>query len=80
MSTSQVNMSGRAATPLRVILRSPGWPGWAVATFGARLPVAMAPLALVFAGRALSDGYLLSGLLVGAHTIGEAVAAPAAGR
>ncbi|WP_431915726.1 MFS transporter [Micromonospora wenchangensis] len=79
MATSQVDRSGREGAPLRAVLRSPGWVGWAVATFGARLPVAMAPLALVFAGRALSDGYLLSGLLVGAHTIGEAVAAPAAG-
>ncbi|MEU4249948.1 MFS transporter [Amycolatopsis sp. NPDC026612] len=63
----------------RDIVSSRGWPAWAVATIGSRLPVAMAPLALVLVGHEASGGYAFGGLLVVAHTLGEACAAPVAG-
>jgi hypothetical protein len=61
------------------VMRTPRWRWWASCTVGARLPVAMAPLGLVFAGHQVSGGYALGGVLVAAHTIGEAVVAPVAG-
>ncbi|SMD20155.1 MFS transporter [Kibdelosporangium aridum] len=63
----------------RGVVTTPGWLSWAVATFGARLPVAMAPLALVLVGHAATGGYVFGGLLVAAHTLGEALAAPITG-
>lgn len=50
-----------------------------MATFSARLPVAMAPLALVLAGHEATGSYVFGGLLVAAHTLGEATAAPVTG-
>lgn len=64
----------------REIAARPGWRAWALSTLCARLPVAMAPLALVLAGREAGGGYALGGLLVMAHTLGEAIAAPWTGR
>jgi MFS family permease len=49
---------------------------WAVVAIGARMPVAMAPLALVFLTRERPGGYPLGAALAAAYVIGEIVGAP----
>jgi hypothetical protein len=46
---------------------------WALVAIGARLPVAMTPLALVFLVRHRSGGYALGAVLAAAYVIGEVV-------
>lgn len=52
---------------------------WAGTAVGARMPVAMAPLALVFLVRERPGGYSLGALLAASYVIGEIVAAPVLG-
>ena len=48
---------------------------WALVAIGARLPVAMAPLALVFLVRERHGGYALGAGLAAAYVIGEVAGA-----
>lgn len=52
---------------------------WACTAVGARMPVAMAPLALVFLVRERPGGYALGAVLAAAYVIGEIVGAPVLG-
>jgi hypothetical protein len=52
---------------------------WALVAVGARLPVAMAPLALVFLMRARPGGFALGAGLAAAYVIGEVVGAATLG-
>ncbi|MER6556594.1 MFS transporter [Streptomyces sp. NPDC001027] len=52
---------------------------WACTAVGARMPVAMAPLALVFLVRERPGGYSLGAALAAAYVIGEIVGAPVLG-
>jgi hypothetical protein len=52
---------------------------WALVAFGARLPVAMTPLALVFLVRHRPGGYALGAGLAAAYVIGEVVGAAVLG-
>ncbi|MGW7544519.1 MFS transporter [Streptomyces sp. NPDC054770] len=52
---------------------------WAGTAVGARMPVAMAPLALVFLVRERPGGYSLGALLAAAYVIGEIAGAPVLG-
>lgn len=52
---------------------------WSCTTVGARLPVAMAPLALVFLVRERPGGYSLGAILAAAYVIGEIIGAPVLG-
>lgn len=52
---------------------------WACTAVGARMPVAMAPLALVFLMRERPGGYSLGAVLAAAFVIGEIVGAPVLG-
>ncbi|WP_241266743.1 MFS transporter [Streptomyces scabichelini] len=52
---------------------------WTVVAIGARMPVAMAPLALVFLVRERPGGYTLGAILAAAYVIGEIVGAPLLG-
>lgn len=52
---------------------------WCAVTAAGRLPVAMAPLALVFLVRERPGGYSLGAALAAAYVIGEIVAAPVLG-
>lgn len=52
---------------------------WAVTAIGARMPVAMAPLALVFLARDRPGGYTLGATLAAVYVIGEIVGAPVLG-
>ncbi|MCX4762971.1 MFS transporter [Streptomyces sp. NBC_01275] len=52
---------------------------WACTTVGARMPVAMAPLALVFLVRERPGGYSLGAMIAAAYVIGEIVGAPVLG-
>lgn len=52
---------------------------WALVTIGARLPVAMAPLALVFLVRERPGGYALGAGLAAAYVIGEVAGAAVLG-
>ncbi|MGW0631116.1 MFS transporter [Streptomyces sp. NPDC002758] len=52
---------------------------WACVAIGARMPVAMAPLALVFLVRERPGGYSLGAALAAAYVIGEIVGAPVLG-
>ncbi|MFG2501806.1 MFS transporter [Streptomyces sp. NPDC048441] len=53
--------------------------GWATVAVGARMPVAMAPLALVFLVREQPGGYTLGAILAAAYVVGEIVGAPLLG-
>lgn len=52
---------------------------WACTSIGARVPVAMAPLALVFLVRERPGGYALGAALAAAFVIGEMIGAPLVG-
>ncbi|KOX03542.1 hypothetical protein [Streptomyces sp. NRRL B-3648] len=52
---------------------------WALVAVGARMPVAMAPLALVFLVRERPGGYSLGAALAAAYVVGEIVGAPVLG-
>lgn len=52
---------------------------WSCTTVGARMPVAMAPLAMVFLVRERSGGYSLGAILAAAYVIGEITGAPVLG-
>ncbi|MEU7556933.1 MFS transporter [Streptomyces eurythermus] len=52
---------------------------WALVAVGARMPVAMAPLALVFLARERPGGYALGAALAAAYVVGEIVGAPVLG-
>lgn len=52
---------------------------WSGTALGARLPVAMAPLALVFLVRDRPGGYALGAALAAAYVVGEIVGAPLLG-
>ncbi|MGW6417664.1 MFS transporter [Streptomyces sp. NPDC055055] len=52
---------------------------WSAVTVTGRLPVAMAPLALVFLVRERPGGYTLGAVLAAAYVLGEIVAAPVLG-
>lgn len=52
---------------------------WACTAVGARMPVAMAPLALVFLVRERPGGYTLGAVLAAAYVAGEIVGAPVLG-
>ncbi|MES5821784.1 MFS transporter [Streptomyces sp. RG80] len=52
---------------------------WAGTAVGSRMPVAMAPLALVFLVRERPGGYTLGAALAAAYVIGEIVGAPVLG-
>ncbi|MDX2819912.1 MFS transporter [Streptomyces ipomoeae] len=52
---------------------------WSCTTVGARMPVAMAPLALVFLVRESPGGYSLGAILAAAYVIGEIIGAPVLG-
>ncbi|MET9676043.1 MFS transporter [Streptomyces sp. NPDC006482] len=59
--------------PVRPVL------AWSAVTVAGRLPIAMAPLALVFLVRERPGGYTLGAALAAAYVIGEIVAAPVLG-
>ncbi|MDX3385194.1 MFS transporter [Streptomyces niveiscabiei] len=52
---------------------------WSAVSVGARMPVAMAPLALVFLARERPGGYTLGAVLAAAFVLGEIVGAPVLG-
>ncbi|MEE1755758.1 MFS transporter [Streptomyces sp. SP18CS02] len=52
---------------------------WGAVAVGARLPVAMAPLALVFMVRERPGGYTLGALLAAVYVLGEILGAPVLG-
>ncbi|MFJ9629114.1 MFS transporter [Streptomyces sp. NPDC091280] len=52
---------------------------WACTAVGARMPVAMAPLALVFLVRERPGGYSLGAIIAAAYVLGEIVGAPVLG-
>ncbi|WP_051717351.1 hypothetical protein [Streptomyces sp. NRRL F-5727] len=52
---------------------------WCAVTTAARMPVAMAPLALVFLVRERPGGYSLGAVLAAVYVVGEIVAAPVLG-
>ncbi|QVJ00757.1 hypothetical protein KGD82_19895 [Nocardiopsis eucommiae] len=62
------------------VLRTPGLTVWAMVLVLQRVPVAMAPLALVYLGYAVTGSFLVGGLLVSAHALAEAAAAGWMGR
>ncbi|MGW0831786.1 MFS transporter [Streptomyces prunicolor] len=63
----------------RELLARPGVRPWLLVTLAAKLPVAMAPLALVFLVRESAGGYTLGAVLGGAYVVGEVVGAPLLG-
>ncbi|MET8370602.1 MFS transporter [Micromonospora profundi] len=62
------------------VLRSPGMAAWFAAVVCQRLPIAMAPLALVLLGREVTGSFSVGALLAGAFALAEAAAAGVMGR
>ncbi|GHD37251.1 MFS transporter [Nocardiopsis kunsanensis] len=62
------------------VLRTPGVPLWAFVMVCQRLPVAMAPLALVYLGYEITGSFAAGALLAGGHALAEALFAPWLGR
>ncbi|MDF3302113.1 MFS transporter [Streptomyces tropicalis] len=80
-TTQQTQTEPGEAPPVgyRALLTRPGVRPWLLVTLAAKLPVAMAPLALVFLVRATPGGYTLGAVLGGAYVVGEVVGAPVLG-
>ncbi|MET0136389.1 MAG: MFS transporter [Kibdelosporangium sp.] len=72
-------MRERESGDYLAVVRIPQWKYWAASTAGARLSVAMTPLALALAGYYVSGGVLVAGVLMAAHTFGEVAGASATG-
>lgn len=64
----------------RQLAAMPAWRRWVAAVTGSRIPVAMAPLALVYLGHAATGSFAVGSLMAGVYAIAEAVCAPGAGR
>ncbi|RCV52886.1 hypothetical protein DEF24_21315 [Marinitenerispora sediminis] len=62
------------------VLRTPGLPVWTLVLLCQRLPVAMAPLALVYLGREVTGSFAAGALLAGGHALAEAACASWLGR
>ncbi|PAU75546.1 hypothetical protein CK498_16595 [Halomonas salipaludis] len=62
------------------VLRTPGVPLWAFVLVCQRLPVTMAPLALVYLGHEITGSFAAGALLAGGHALAEALFAPWLGR
>jgi hypothetical protein len=77
--TAQSVQDSGMRTYLRVA-RIPAMRAWLVAVLCQRLPIAMAPLALVYLGRAVAGSYSAGALLAGVFAFAEAAAAAAMGR
>jgi hypothetical protein len=72
---------GDARAPsYRGLIVLPQWRRWTCAAGASRLPVAMAPLALVFLGQAATGSFATGSIMASAFTFSEAFAAPACGR
>jgi hypothetical protein len=69
-----VRTEGYAAVSYRQLATRP-MVNWALVAIGARLPVAMAPLALVFLVRDRPGGYVLGAALAAAYVLGEVAGA-----
>ncbi|SCE42970.1 Predicted arabinose efflux permease, MFS family [Streptomyces sp. SolWspMP-5a-2] len=81
-SLPSLRMTGKQSDPkpsFRAVLALPGHKTWYAASALIRLPVVMAPLALVFLGHA-THSFAAGGLLAATHAIGEAAGAPLMGR
>lgn len=68
------------ASSYRGLIVLPQWRRWTCAAGASRLPVAMAPLALVFLGHAATGSFSTGSIMASAFTFSEALAAPACGR
>jgi hypothetical protein len=64
----------------RALFGDPLWRRWTLASGLSRLPIAMAPLALVIAGHYATGSFADGALLAGVFAFAEALAAPALGR
>lgn len=62
------------------LVATPAWRRWVAAVTGSRIPVAMAPLALVYLGHAATGSFAVGSLMAGAYAIAEAACAPGSGR
>jgi predicted MFS family arabinose efflux permease len=72
---------GDARAPsYRGLIVLPQWRCWTCAAGASWLPVAMAPLALVFLGQAATGSFATGSIMASAFTFSEALAAPACGR
>ncbi len=70
---------GPAPTGFQELLTNPDIRRWLLVSLLAKLPVAMAPLGLVFLVRGAPGGYTLGALLGGTYVVGEVVGAPVLG-
>jgi hypothetical protein len=70
---------GALRTYLQVV-RTPGMAAWSLAVLCQRLPIAAAPLALVYAGQSATGSFAVGALLAGVFATAEALAAGPMGR
>lgn len=71
---------GSPAPTYAQVAAVPAWRRWVATVTGSRIPVAMAPLALVYLGHAATGSFAVGSLMAGAYSIAEAACAPGAGR
>jgi hypothetical protein len=78
MTTAQ--QPAARTTGYLAVLRTPGVAAWFLVVLCQRLPIAMAPLALVLLGERAAGSFSVGALLAGVFALAEAVAAGAMGR
>lgn len=61
-------------------MRRPAWRRWTATSASCRLPIAMAPLALVLVGHNATGSFATGAIMASSYTFAEALSAPAAGR
>jgi MFS family permease len=64
----------------RMLVADGVWRRWTLAVAGTRLPIAMAPLALVYIGHVATGSYGVGSVMASAYSFAEAFSAPGAAR
>jgi predicted MFS family arabinose efflux permease len=76
----QADPATDTSRPNRALLRQATWRRWTATSAASRLPVAMAPLSLLFLGHGATGSYGVGSVMASAFTFAEALAAPGCGR
>ncbi len=75
------DLTSQAPTPTYGMLFALGaWRRWTAASAGSRLPIAMAPLTLVYIGHAATGSFGVGSVMASAFSFAEAFSAPGSGR
>jgi len=80
MTTDSRVAADEAPPTYRMLLADGVWRRWTLAVAGTRLPIAMAPLALVYIGHVATGSYGVGSVMASAYSFAEAFSAPGTAR